>query len=391
MSPTRRSEPLRVGLVTGQLSRGGAERQLYETAVHLDHSRFVPVVYCTSEVTEPYGPMLEAAGVAVRTMPRQGHAEINRVLRLARMLRQDRIELVHSFLFHANAYTVMAARLARVRPAIVSIRNCEPNRPRWERVFGRCIHALADRVVANSEAVRDYVVNTFGTPARRIAVVYNGVDLSRFLNTVANIQINQELGLPQGARVVVTAGRLEPQKRVDRFLRMAQQICAAAEDVRFVVAGDGTLREQLQALAQELGIASRVHFVGPRNDIPEILARSSVFVLTSDYEGLPNVVIEAMAAGKPVVTTQGALCRELLQPCNGGIETSSDTPQALAESVLRLLADPAEAQAMGRRGRAYVEREFTVEKMVERVQGLYEDIFHQRFRPRNPTGDDSSR
>lgn len=369
--------PRNVALVIGQLSRGGGERYLLETAVHLDRARYRPTVYCLSEETQPLGPLLERAGVPVHVLPRSGHRDLRRALRLARLLRRQRTDLVHGFLFYANPYAVAAARLCGIRPVIVSIQNCVPGRPAWERWAGWAVHGLADHVLANSEEVREYVIDTFGTRPQRVSVILNGVDLSRFSTPTDRDALSRELGLDAGVPLVVTVGRLHSQKRVDRFLEMAAAVRQERGDARFLIVGDGPERASLEAFARRLQLGEAVTFTGVRDDVPAVLGRADVFVLASDYEGSPNVVAEAMASGTPVVATRGAMCRDLLAPSGGGCIADEDTAEELARLVLRVLASPGEAAEMGRRGREFAARELSVARMVRETEALYDRLLQE--------------
>ena len=161
--------PIRVGHVIGQLTRGGAERQLYELVRGIDRARFRCVVYCLSDDTAPFGELIAATGVRVKTISRARALDLGRVLTLARLAREDRLDILHSFLVHASGYAWPACRLARVPRLITSARNCQTAGGLRDRVIGQAFRR-SDAIVCNGEAVREFVTREYGVPAPRCRV-----------------------------------------------------------------------------------------------------------------------------------------------------------------------------------------------------------------------------
>ncbi len=379
--------PRAVALVIGQLHLGGAERQLYELAVRLDPARWRPSVVCLSEATEPYAQRLRARGVPVDVVPRSGHNDLGRAAALAGLLRARGASLAHAFLLAANAYTWAACRLiaplrgGRRLPYIASTRVCSPL-PGWAATL---VHRRAFRsavgVVANSSRVMDHTRALYRLSGVRVRVIPNGLSLQEYPERdgeqarAARSAARGELDAPEGTLLIGTLGRLAPQKNVGLFLEMAARIArrAAPGDRRFVVAGDGTLGDALRRRAGELGLEGRVVFTGPREDVPRLMGALDLFVLTSDYEGLPNAVMEAMASGLAVVATRTGGTEELVQEGLTGHLVPARDLEALTDRVARLAEDAGRREAMGRRGRAAIESGFTVEAMVARTAALYEE------------------
>ena len=170
----------RLALVVGQLQRGGAERQLFELAIRLDRSRLEPLVICLSEVIHPYADRLRKEGIEVAVLPRAGHRDFSRVRSLAKILSHRRIDLVHSFLIAANAYTWAATRLAGGRPYVASSRTCIPPRGRFGHWVHRRAFLDASAVIANAKAVMEFTRDHYRLPERLFTVIPNGVDLAPF-------------------------------------------------------------------------------------------------------------------------------------------------------------------------------------------------------------------
>ncbi len=377
----------RVALVIGQLQLGGAERQLYELAMRLDRARYEPLVVCLSSVTEPFARKLREGKITVDVLPRSAHWEIARAKALAGILRAREIDLTHSFLVAANAYTYAARWFMRGperRPYIASSRIC--SRPPGMLMYWvnrRAFHA-ASAVIANSRAVMRYTSALYGLEPREITVIHNGIALDAYAGpgsdengTGPRAAARADLGIPGSAVVVGTIGRIAAQKNLELFLEMASRLVrapGAAERLRFVVAGDGPARGELEASASARGLGRHVIFTGACEDVPRMMSAIDLFVLSSDAEGLPNAVMEAMAAGRAVVATSVGGTEELVADGICGHLVPPGDAAALTEHVGRLLWDPRARREMGRQGRARVEREFSVEKMVASTAALYDEV-----------------
>jgi glycosyltransferase involved in cell wall biosynthesis len=353
--------PIRVGLVIGQLSYGGAESQAYELARGLA-ARHGVVVYCLSSSFEPYGARLARAGIEVRKLVARGPLDVSRVMRLASSLRRDRIEIAHAFLFIASAYTYLATRLAPGVAFVASARNCKVEPSVLRRVVMRRAFRAADAAICNSREVAAFAARHYGARKERIHVVYNGVDAARFAGT---------LRAHEGLRIG-TIGRLEAQKNLGMFLRAAREVAAAHPTATFEIAGAGSLLEAVRAEARELGLAERVRFVGPIADVPSFMAGLDQFWLTSDWEGTPNVVMEAMAAGLPVIATAVGGTPEILDAEHTGILVAAGDVAALVAAASRLVQDRRAAHEMGDRAREAARSRFSIAAMVQATEEVYQ-------------------
>lgn len=355
--------PIRVGLVIGQLSYGGAESQAYELARGLA-SRHDVVVYCLSSSSEPYGTRLADAGIAVRKLVARGSLDVTRVARLAGHLRRDRIEVAHAFLFNASAYAYLATRLIpRVR-FVASARNCKPEPSPVRRAVMRRAFRAADAVICNSRQVAEFAERHYAARVERVRVVYNGVDAARFAGTRQT---------HEGVRIG-TIGRIEAQKNLGMFLRAAREVSAAFPGARFDIAGAGSLRDEMTGMARELGLAARVRFVGPVAEVPDFLAGLDQFWLTSDWEGTPNVVLEAMAAGVPVIATAVGGTPEIIESDRTGILVAAGDVASLVAAASRLMHDRRAAEEMSERARVAVTDRFSIPAMVHGTERVYESV-----------------
>jgi glycosyltransferase involved in cell wall biosynthesis len=370
---TSTPSPIRVAFCITELEPGGAERCLVELATRLDRRQFAPVVYCLGP--RPRGnptslaDVLEAAGVAVHCFAARRWTDLPRLAsRLRRRLASDAPHLVQTFLFHANVLGAWAARRAGVQRVVTGIRVAE-RRAAWHLALARRADRWVDRHVCVSQSVRAFSIERGRLPADKLVVIRNAVDVERF--AAAKPAPLASLATAAPRRVIACIGRLDRQKGVDWLLEAMPRAFAELPEHDLVLAGDGPERAPLAALAQRLGIAQRVRFVGFRRDVPEILAASDVLVLASRWEGMPNAVLEAMAAGRPVVATDVAGVAEALGPLAGEQIAPPNDPGQFVRKMVAILADPALAARLGRENQLRVRAEFSLPAMVAAYQRLY--------------------
>ena len=371
--PTR-SPAWRVALVIGQLSRGGTEQQLVELARGLTGTAYAPVVICLSDVTHPHGEELTALGVPVHVVPRRRRGELRRVGLLIRAVRDERVHLIHAFLEVANAYTFGATRVVQGVPWIASMRNCVWASSPVRRALDKMVLRRAPAVVVNSARGASFLAEG-GVYPRRVAAIPNGLAMDRFASQPDPCPIKQSLGIPRDAPVVGTVGLLKPHKQPQVFVDVARRVHDSCPEAHFVWAGDGALRRECEALtAADRRLREVVHWVGDRDDIPQLLAAYDVFVLTSAAEGLPNAVMEAMAAERPVVATAAGGVPELVRPRETGSLVPLGDGAALAREVIGLLADPERRRQWGRAGRRLIHSQYSTDAMVAATVALYDDL-----------------
>jgi starch synthase (maltosyl-transferring) len=264
----------------------------------------------------------------------------------------------------------IAARLAGVPRVVSGIRVAERRTP-WPLRLDRWTDRWVNRHVAVSQAVAQFSHEVGGLPAEKMVVIPNGVDLSKFEQaTPADLT---SLGLSANERAMVCIGRLDPQKRLDWLLRLMPNVFAAETRWQLLIVGYGNQRAMLEVLASDLEISSRVHFLGFRDDIPAILAASEVLLLPSAWEGMPNVVLEAMASARPVLATDVEGVRELLGPGAVAQIVPLDEPDHFATRLLELLRDPQTRQQLGTANHCQAAR-FLREAMIGRYARLYIEL-----------------
>jgi L-malate glycosyltransferase len=384
---------------------GGTERQIVNLMKGLDRSRFALAVGCQRRSGELLAEAL-ALGAPIREYPIRSFkhpATPGQVFRLARDIRRLDIQIVHSFNLYANVFAVPAARLARAPVVIASIRDIGVYQTAIQKAVHRFICGFADRIVVNADAIRRWLLAQ-GVDGRKICVIPNGLDMTRFNAIRRPPSIRADLGLPDEARLVVLVARLDPLKGVDDFIEAAARVARLVPSAAFLVVGDDGVsrrrgepvadspyRQRLAGRLDGLGLADRVVFTGCRQDVPALLAETAVSVLPTLSEGLSNTLLESMAAGVPVVATDVGGNPEVVQHGVTGYLVPPRDPPALADAIVKLLADRDLAERFGRTGRRRVQDTFSLERMVTRTEALYRDLLDTAARRRLRTREASPR
>jgi starch synthase (maltosyl-transferring) len=371
--------PVQVAFVISDLQVGGAERALVELATRIDRSRFEPVVYCLT----PAPPAerselvhaLRAANIRTEFLNARGWWSAPRVLGvLWRSFSRQRPRLVQGFLFHANFIGALAAWLAGVPVMISGIRVAEPRASHLK--LARWTECLVARHVCVSRAVANYSQQIAGLPVEKLTVIPNGVDVNRYSGAIpADLQ---KLGLRPARRAITFVGRLDPQKGLGWLMHLATKAFERIQSHDLLIVGHGPARNMLERMVQELGIGERVHFAGWTADVPAILAASDVLVLPSRWEGMPNAVLEAMAAGKPVVACAVEGVTELLGPDADAQSVPPGDADAFLEKLLRFVESPQRAQEIGKKNQTRAADQFPFEMMVRRYENLYTELLSNR-------------
>ncbi|MBI4488810.1 MAG: glycosyltransferase [Deltaproteobacteria bacterium] len=378
--------PIPILYVIPRMSVGGAEMHLLGVLRLLDRRRFSPMLCCLTTDGQDSFHLLERVrelglpifDARVRNVPYsliRPHTFLQ-MARIARIMRNRRVKIVHSYLFHANWFGTLMARIARVPVIIASKRSLDVYSRTGDRWACRVVNRLADCVTANAWAVRDHVHQTEGCPLEKIVIIPNGIDPTLVSRNGARRAALPDL-TDQGP-VLGTVGRLSWKKGQENLLEAAALVIGQVPEARFFLVGDGPLRAELQSQARRLGIEDKVHFAGWVEDSAWVLSQMDVFVLPSHMEGMSNSLLEAMAAGKPVVATNVGGNPEVVVDERTGFLVPPKNPRALASAILRILADRELARRLGEAGRARVESEFTVEKMVARMEDLYDSLLAAR-------------
>ncbi len=369
------SARVRVLFVVGNFVAGGAERHLLELWRRLDRDRFDVRIACFRNEGQ-FAPDVAALGLPVhelrvgrRIYDPTGWLGFARLVHLVATFRPD---VVHGYLFGPNLFATLAGRLAGVRAVVVAKRNVDAFETPRQVAMQRIAHRWATHVTAVSDTVADTVV-ALGVPRERITVIPNGVDATRF-------DAIPDPAPPNGRPAVIgSVGCLEARKDYGTLLEALARLAVRGRAFELRLVGEGRERAALEARAGAPELAGRVAFLGERRDVEAQLASFDLFVLSSREEGIPNALLEAMAAGRPAVATAVGGTPEVFRDGADGWLVPAQDPKALAAALEDALAHPAEAARRGAEARRHARSVHSLDAMVRRHEAFYEQAAGRRL------------
>lgn len=360
---------LRVLQIIPSLDQAGAEKQLVYLAQGLKQAG-VDVHIAVLTRSGPLAEPLRAAGIPVQLIGKRWKVDPAALLRLERFIRQLAPDVVHTWLFAANAYGRAAALRAGVRHVIAGER-CVDLWKTWAHLaIDRALAKRTEALVTNSSGVVEFYAAR-KLPRDKFVVIPNGIAVPPVPDPAIRAAVRSELGLPADAWLIGAVGRLWPQKRYKDLIWAADLLKVVRHDVHLLIAGDGPERERLEHFRDKVQIRDRVHFLGQRPDVPRLLAALDCFWLASGYEGQSNALMEAMAVGLPVVVTEIPGNQDLVESGVSGYLVPVGDRAAFARWTLTLLEDPPLAARLGTAARLRMEEQFSIEQMVARHVALY--------------------
>jgi L-malate glycosyltransferase len=376
----RAGAPLRVVFLIGTLDVGGTERQLVELASRLDRRRFRPVIYC---LVAP-GPLAEEArrrGIDVqsahlRKLRPWSHPVRfwRQLLRIYPDLRAAKPDILHAFLFHAYTIGAVLSRFLRPKAFISSRRSLGHFKAnnRAALLLERLTNRFADVVIANSEAVRVDVIAQERLAPARVIVIHNGVDIPGAGRDV--LAVRRDLNVRADALVVAVIANFIAYKGHDCFLEAWRGVQDVVPGAVAVLVGDGPTRQRIESLAAEMQLTGTLRFLGSRTDVEALLAAVDLVVHPSQQEGFSNAILEAMAAGRPVIATAVGGNVEAVIDESTGLLVPSDDPTALTIAMRRLLSRPDERRRLGLAGRQRAEQSFGMDRMTRAYERVYSAV-----------------
>lgn len=319
------------------------------------------------------GERMRRDGYEVLSAGARGRFSLPALARLVRLIRARRFDVVHTHLFRSDLHGLAAAELTGA-PALVSTEHSSGSRRKRSWAFGRLFRLTAtrfDRIVAVSGEVADHLRAWSGVGNGKVTMIPNGIEIHGYR------------AIPAGparahARVVCFIGRFEPRKGVPTLIEAAAALAHRRPDIRFRLVGDGPGRAEAEKQATQVALNSQIEFAGSRSDIAKVLAECDVFALPSYSEGLSISLLEAMAAGRPIVATAVGGAPEAIEDGRSGLLVPPYDAAALAFAIERLLDQPGLARTLGENARRAVEERFTIDANAERVWAVYHEVLARR-------------
>lgn len=377
--------PYRLMILLTQLERAGIQKCAFNQARYF-HKRGYHVIFCVFydkygllnqvQKEEPYRVISLDAKILGGSKLMNGLRTIRAVWRLSRLIKHEKIQVIETLGEHSNILGLTVARLAGVPLRFASQRNSLIARPKWfHRLDAWMVNAnFPEKMVAVSEQTRRFCVDVEGMRPEKVVVIPNGVRVEEFAPSrwpdEAVGELRRELRIPENAYVVLTIGRLHPQKGHRYLIEAVRSILKEYTEIRFLFVGEGEHRSELEEQVQSSGLHPFILFLGERFDVPKLLAISDLFVLPSLYEGMPNVILEAMAARLAVVATDVDGTREVVVDGETGLLIPPADPTALQQAILTLLRDDGFRHSLGECGYQRVLTQFSEQLMCERYEQL---------------------
>jgi len=363
-------QKLKILHLTGSLSIGGAERLILGLAQCTNPNDIELHIFSFGKLKkDSFLPDFKAINdLFLVVRPTRTLYDPRNISFIMRYIRQNQIDILQTHMIDADIIGRIAGRITGI-PVISTLQN-EPqyyDRQRFDRRWLARMTAryLTTHSVAVSKHIRKLFIQSWKIPEKKISAIYNAVVLDNLL------RIEEKTKTPDSTVKVTNIGRLSPQKAQHHLLEAAAIVLGEHPTTRFMIVGRGILEEPLKKKAAELGITDQVIFTGVRRDIPNILAQTDIFVLSSLWEGLPLAAIEAMAAARPVVLTDVGGNYELVKSGTHGLIVPPGDVPALANALISLIKDKRKRLVMGRAAREQVRHKFSIETIGKKYQVLY--------------------
>ena len=372
-------DKIKIAQVITGLGIGGAEQHLLSLAKHLDRKQFELDFYCIIEGGELikdfqklgyYPKIFHGAYNYKRRFP----YDIKQILRLSRTFKQKKYDIVHTHLYAADVIGITAAILAGIPRIVKSVHNIGNWKTKKKILHDRILSKFIDRVVCCSESVREFTLRQERLKRDKTITIYQGIDMAKFNVKINRTEYIKKIGLNPNFKTVGTVARLVPIKGHVYLLEAIPLILKSCPDTQFLLIGDGPLKEKLYSSIKDKPYKEKIHFLGSRSDIPELLSLLDVFVLPSLSEGLGIVILEAMAAQLPVVASRIDTIAEAVIDKQTGFLVETANAEQLAAMIIQLLMNDELRKKMGENGKERVKTHFSMSEMIQQIQKLYKHL-----------------
>lgn len=356
-----------------KLDVGGLERVVIDLLRNLNLRIYNPILCCL----EKYGTMIQEVnelGIDVIALGKKEEGlELSLIPRLAKILRQNKIDILHSHNSSPHFYSTLAGKVAGTPINIYTIHGQELHRA------DKLLSYMTDMIVAVSDDARKLMVRRGGIPQRKVMTILNGIDEGKYHSDVNVTLKKRSIGLAEDDLVIGIVARLAPEKDHNTLLEAFKIVLQKTnKKVKLVVVGDGNLRKELEEKARHISISENTIFLGERHDVPELLATFDLFVLSSLTEGISLTLLEAMAAGLPIVATNVGGNPEIVLNNQTGIIVPSRDPISMANGIVKVIGNINKAKQMGEMGKDRMAKVFSVKTMAKKYEEVYDKFLSQR-------------
>ena len=358
----------KVFYLIGSLDVGGAEKTLVDLVNNIDKLQYNPKIYTIKHTGAFYDEITD--DVPVHSLNATSKIDIRAPIQFSRILREEKPDILQSFLFFDNSLARLTSVVSPKTSVITGVRSVPDRLPLLRDISDRGLQLLSDHIVSNSKAGAEWVIDR-GADSNKVSVIPNGRDINKYASATASTKLINELNL-FASPIVGTVGRLLEIKGHFDMVHAWPDIIKKHPNAELLFVGEGPAREELEQLVIDLDISENVTFAGQRNDVPELLDLMDVFVFPSHYEGLPGALIEAMAAGLPIVTTPVGGIPELIENNANGIYVTPESPDSISEGIHNLLENKKLRVRLGEEAENVARDHYSLETMVAQFEDLYD-------------------
>jgi glycosyltransferase involved in cell wall biosynthesis len=368
----------------------GADNMLVELSKELRHTGYTPIIGVFKNIHNPHVEVAEKAKqyhFPVTLFPCNGRLDLKTIISIRRFLEKQNIGIIHTHGYKSNLYA-LAASMGKSLPRVATCHNWLGDDPKM-KFYARLDKFFLNRfnrVIAVSDSVKQEILN-HNISANKVLTIFNGIDTNRFNDPKKVESARREFGIGKGCKVIGTVGRLSEEKGHIHLLNAATKVSQEYPKVVFLIVGDGPLRNHLEEKASAIGQTQHLEkngpespfiFTGVRSDMPAIYSLMDIFVLPSLTEGLPMVLLEAMASQKPIVATTVGAIPKVIEHGHSGLLVRPGDAKELAKAITDLLANPQKADKIAKNGHQRVLNHFSSKKMAEKYIDVYQDVLSAR-------------
>jgi len=354
---------IKVCFIIGTLEVGGTEKQLYLLLKNMDKSKFSPFVISLRD-GRMRNDFQQISTLYI--LNKKYKFDVTSFLTLVKVILKEKPDIVHTFLFTSNTWGRLAAILTGVPVIIASERSMDIWKKKFHFFIDTVLGFFTDAIICNSIVVKEFYEKKLGPVSRKLTVIRNGIEWQQF-----NIE-NQ--AHPKNEKIIFTASRLAPEKGIEYLIQAIKILSARMNNMKLLVAGEGPLKTRLEYLVEQQGIKEIVTFLGYQENVSKYISQADVVVLPSLWEGLPNILLEAMAMKKPVVATAVGGTKEIVRDGENGFLVRPKDAKALAEAIQKILQDINLAINFGESGYRFVRENFDLFLMVSSYEKLYQKL-----------------
>jgi len=359
------------------LNIGGAQKHLISLISHLDKKKYD--IHLCAFKSGPLTKEVKKLNIPFKILDQVRKPKIfglNNFFSLLKFMKHKKFDIIDTLLFASTTWGIFTAKLSNISYRIAERRNLNHILKNKKRrlLFLRFVNLFTDKIIVVSEAVKNCVIKQEKLDPMKTKCIYNGVNLKEF-----DIKINQskekaKLGIKNNDKIIGVVARLVKEKDYFTLIKAFKQVNDKIKNSKLIIVGDGPLKENLEKYVKKQNLENNIKFLGKRTDIPKLIKIFEIFILSSLTEGFPNVVLEAMAASKQVVATNVGGIPEVVINGKTGILVPPTNPEALANTIIKLIKNPKLREKMGKAGRKRVEKYFTIKKMVKEYEKVYDRL-----------------